>query len=120
MLFDKIPWHMPARVPNGASMPMSGKAKFRHCPIRKPVRVDWDVTHAAILTAGETEAILALDGGGMRGAFTLGFLGELESLIARGTENANNFVRAVLIFSEEPLRARSSPPVCHWAGTLRS
>ena len=26
-------------------------------------------------------AILPLDGGGMRGAFTLGFLGELESLI---------------------------------------
>jgi uncharacterized protein len=40
------------------------------------------------------KAILALDGGGMRGAFTLGFLGELESLIARETEKQNDFVLA--------------------------
>jgi patatin-like phospholipase/acyl hydrolase len=40
------------------------------------------------------KAILALDGGGMRGAFTLGFLGELESLIARETEKPNDFVLA--------------------------
>jgi hypothetical protein len=40
------------------------------------------------LSQGEQRqrAILALDRGGMRGAFTLGFLGELESLIARETE----------------------------------
>jgi uncharacterized protein len=40
------------------------------------------------------KAILALDGGGMRGAFTLGFLGELESLIARETKKDNDFVLA--------------------------
>lgn len=40
------------------------------------------------------KAILALDGGGMRGAFTLGFLGELESLVARETKKDNDFVLA--------------------------
>jgi patatin-like phospholipase/acyl hydrolase len=40
------------------------------------------------------KAILALDGGGLRGAFTLGFLGELESLIARHTGKAEDFVLA--------------------------
>lgn len=40
------------------------------------------------------KAILALDGGGLRGAFTLGFLSELESLIARETESEGNFVLA--------------------------
>ena len=39
------------------------------------------------------KAILALDGGGMRGAFTLGFLGELQSLIARETRR-NDLVLA--------------------------
>jgi hypothetical protein len=44
---------------------------------------------------GQTQkVILALDGGGMRGALTLGFLGELKSLIARGTENQNDYVLA--------------------------
>jgi patatin-like phospholipase/acyl hydrolase len=37
---------------------------------------------------------LALDGGGMRGAFTLGFLGELEALIARETGKGSDFVLA--------------------------
>jgi hypothetical protein len=40
------------------------------------------------------KAILALDGGGMQGAFTLGFLGELESLIAREIKKKNDFVLA--------------------------
>ena len=40
------------------------------------------------------KAILALDGGGMRGAFTLGFLGELQLLIAREIERENDFVLA--------------------------
>jgi hypothetical protein len=40
------------------------------------------------------KAILALDGGGMRGAFTLGFLGKLESLIARETDKGKNFALA--------------------------
>jgi uncharacterized protein len=37
---------------------------------------------------------LALDGGGLRGAFTLGFLGELESVIARETGKDEDFVLA--------------------------
>jgi len=40
------------------------------------------------------KAILALDGGGLRGAFTLGFLGELESLIAHQTGTGEDFVLA--------------------------
>lgn len=40
------------------------------------------------------KAILALDGGGLRGAFTLGFLGELESLIAHQAGKGDDFVLA--------------------------
>ncbi len=39
-------------------------------------------------------AILSLDGGGIRGAFTLGFLSELEPLIAQETGKNGNFVLA--------------------------
>ncbi len=35
------------------------------------------------MTAEDSQkALLSLDGGGMRGAFTLGVLGELESMLA--------------------------------------
>ena len=33
-------------------------------------------------TEDSQKALLALDGGGMRGAFTLGVLGEMESMLA--------------------------------------
>jgi hypothetical protein len=66
------------------------------------------------------KAILALDGGGMRGAFTLEFLGEPESLIAQEIEKKNDFVLAdYSTSSAELLRARLLPPVCRWAGVLR-
>ena len=40
------------------------------------------------------KALLALDGGGMRGAFTLGVLGVLESSLARATGRERDFVLA--------------------------
>ena len=40
------------------------------------------------------KALLALDGGGMRGAFTLGVLGVLESSLARATGREQDFVLA--------------------------
>jgi uncharacterized protein len=65
------------------------------------------------------KAILALDGGGLRGAFTLGFLGELESLIARKTGKGEDFVLADYFdFIGGPPQARSLPPACRWVGVL--
>jgi uncharacterized protein len=46
------------------------------------------------MSEGMQKAILALDGGGIRGAFTLGFLGELELLIARKIGKHNHLVLA--------------------------
>ena len=40
------------------------------------------------------KALLSLDGGGMRGAFTLGVLGELESMLAHETGRGDGFVLA--------------------------
>jgi patatin-like phospholipase/acyl hydrolase len=41
---------------------------------------------------GAPRAILALDGGGIRGAFTLGVLGELETILAEETGRGEDFV----------------------------
>ena len=40
------------------------------------------------------KALLSLDGGGMRGAFTLGVLGELESMLAHEAGRGESFVLA--------------------------
>jgi len=66
------------------------------------------------------KAILALDGGGLRGAFTLGFLGELESLIAHQRERVRiSFWPITSTSSAGPPRARSLLLVCRWVGALR-
>src|SRR6187401_1973586 len=41
------------------------------------------------LTSNGPKRILALDGGGIRGAVTLGFLGEIEDILARRHESLN-------------------------------